>query len=113
MLDWKDKLTAVYSTDKDVQYEIEHPKEPVIETLPPSRQNLRIASDKRNRKGKQVTIIADFKGRDEDLDNLARELKKRLGVGGSVKDGEIIIQGNFKNQVHSILTGLGYKSRLI
>jgi len=113
MNDWKDQLSLVYSTNKEVQNSIDNPQVEKVDTLAPGLQDLRIALDKRNRKGKQVTIVADFKGSSEDLQLLASQLKKKLGVGGAAKDGEIIIQGDFRAQINSILTQLGYKSRVI
>jgi len=108
-MDWKEQLSLVYSTNPSAM-------EPQVEktvTPPPASQNLRIALDKRNRRGKQVTVVADFKGDVDDLENLARELKRKLGVGGSAKDGEIIIQGDFRNQIYVILKEMGYKCRVI
>lgn len=108
-MDWKEQLSLVYSTNPEAM----KPTEEKIPTPPPSSQNLRVALDKRNRRGKQVTIVADFKGEIEDLEYLCRALKKRLGVGGSAKDGEIIIQGDFRTQIATILQEMGYKCRVI
>lgn len=108
-MDWKDQLSLVYSTNPSAM----QPATEKVETPPPSSQNLRIALDKRNRKGKQVTVVADFKGASEELENLGRELKKKLGVGGSAKDGEIIIQGDFRKQIETLLKEMGYRCRVI
>lgn len=110
--DWKERLNVVYSTNPDFKYETENEEE--ADTLPLTKQSLRISLDKRNRKGKAVTLITGFIGRDEDLQNLAKQLKTRCGVGGSAKDGEILIQGDFRNKILELLQKDGYsKSRII
>ncbi|HIS34916.1 MAG TPA: translation initiation factor [Candidatus Avirikenella pullistercoris] len=109
--DWKKRLNIVYSTNPDFQYQTE--EEPEVESVPPSRQNLRITLDKRNRGGKQVTLIADFKGSEQELKDLCRFLKSKCGVGGAAKDGEILIQGDFRNKVADILKEKGYRVRVI
>ncbi len=86
---------------------------PEQETLAPGRQRLRVALDRRNRGGKQVTVVADFVGTEEDLKELCRFLKQKCGVGGSAKEGEIIIQGDFRDKIVGILTEAGYKARKI
>ena len=85
--DWKKRLGVVYSTNPDFTYQTA--QEETVETLPADRQRLIVRIDRRNRAGKQVTLIEGFRGRDEDLSALAKTLKTRLGVGGSAKDGEI------------------------
>ena len=109
--DWKKRLNIVYSTNPDFQYQTE--EEPEVESVPPSRQNLRITLDKRNRGGKQVTLTADFKGSEQELKDLCRLLKSKCGVGGAAKDGEILIQGDFRNKVADILIEKGYRVRVI
>ncbi len=109
MNDWKSRLGMVYSTNPDYEYETE--QEPKSETLAPAKQRLRVALDKRNRGGKQVTVVADFKGSDEDLQALGKSLKTKCGVGGAAKDGEIIIQGDHRDKVVALLEGMGYKAR--
>ena len=111
MNDWKERLGMVYSTNDEFQYQTNSSEQ--INTLPPEKQKLRVALDKRNRKGKQVTIVADFVGSEIDLTALAKTLKTRCGVGGSSKDGEIIIQGDHRDKIVTILTTLGYKARKI
>lgn len=94
----------MYSTNPD--FEFEHEAE--IETLPASEQDLRIWLDKKHRGGKQATLIKGFIGNDDDLKDLAKILKTKCGVGGSSKDGEIIIQGDFRDKALEILKGMGY-----
>lgn len=107
--DWKQRLGVVYSTNPDFQYETAREEE--AETLPPARQRLIVGIDRRNRGGKQVTLISGFVGSADDLRELARTLKTRCGVGGSAKDGEITIQGDFRDKVVELLKGLGYNAK--
>ncbi len=112
MSDWKDRLNVVYSTNPDFKYE----KEENIEedTLDKAKQLLRISLDKRNRKGKAVTLITGFIGTIADLEELGKFLKVKCGVGGSAKDGEIIVQGDFRNKILELLQKEGYvKARII
>ena len=107
--DWKDRLGVVFSTNPDFKYTTAETEE--ADTLPPSRQRLIVGIDRRNRGGKQVTLISGFVGKADDLRELGRTLKTKLGVGGSAKDGEITIQGDFRDKVVSILQGLGYNAK--
>lgn len=110
--DWKDRLGVMYSTNPDFQYETNEESEE--DTLPKDKQILRISLDKRNRGGKTVTLITGFRGYEEDLIALGKLLKVKCGVGGSAKEGEIIIQGDFRQKILEILTKEGYiKSRII
>ena len=97
---------VVYSTNPDFNYEFEAEQE--AETLMPSKQQLRISLDKKNRAGKAVTLITGFVGTVADLEVLGKMLKSKCGVGGSVKDNEILIQGNFKQKIFDLLIKEGY-----
>lgn len=107
--DWKKRLGVVYSTDPDFKYEEDTPAEP--ETLAPAAQKLIVSIDRRNRGGKQVTLVSGFVGSEADLADLGRTLKVKCGVGGSVGNGEIIIQGDFRDKVTELLLKMGYKAR--
>ena len=107
--DWKSRLNVVYSTNPDFEYETEAPEN--IPTLPPQQQELRVWLDRKSRAGKQVTLVPGVRGSEEDLRALASMLKHRCGVGGSAKEGEIIIQGDFRDRVTEILTKAGYKAK--
>lgn len=106
MNDWKDRLNVVYSTNPDFKYDKEEEEEQ--DTLPKEKQLLRISLDKRNRKGKAVTLITGFVGTNDDMETLGKLLKVKCGVGGSAKDGEIIVQGDLRNKVLEILQKEGY-----
>jgi translation initiation factor 1 len=103
----KKREGIVYSTNPDFNFAADTPGQEA--TLPPAQQMLYIWLDSKARKGKTVTLIKGFRGTFEDLDKLAGELKKSCGTGGSVKDGEIIIQGNFREKILTFLSGKGYK----
>ena len=105
--DWKNRLGVVYSTNPDFQYQTEQ-QAPGAETLPPQKQRLTVRIDRRKRAGKQVTLVEGFTGRDEDLAALARKLKTSCGVGGTAKDGEITIQGDLRDKLVALLSGMGY-----
>jgi len=104
--DWKKRLGVVYSTNAEYQFESELGE--VKETLPPPQQNLYIRLDRKNRKGKTVTLIEGFEGSEEDLKSLAKELKSRCGVGGSARDGQILIQGDFRDRIMELLKNNSY-----
>ena len=97
----------VFSTNPDFHYESAD-EEAEIETPEPSKQKLLVGIDRRNRGGKQVTLVSGFVGKEEDLVALGKILKTRCGVGGTAKDGEIIVQGDFRDRVVEILHSLGY-----
>ncbi len=105
--DWKSRLGMVYSTDPDFKYST---GERAGATTPaPEKQNLRVSLDRKKRGGKQVTLITGFAGSDDDLAALAKTLKTRLGVGGAAKQGEIIVQGDWRDRAAEILQSQGYK----
>lgn len=104
--DWKSRLNVVYSTNPDFAYETEQEEETA--TLPANQQKLRVQLDRKNRGGKVVTLVTGFVGSDDDLKELGRLLKSKCGVGGSAKDGEIIVQGDFKQKVVELLKKEGY-----
>jgi translation initiation factor 1 len=105
--DWKDRLGMVYSTNPEFKYDTGKMEEP--DTLVPEKQKLIVTLDKKNRKGKVVTLISGFVGTEADLEDLAKQLKTKLGTGGSAKDGEILIQGDVRNKVLELLKGWGYR----
>lgn len=104
--DWKDRLNVVYSTNPDYNYEMDDDEEQV--TLEPPQQNLRVQLDRKNRGGKVVTLITGFVGTENELKDLGKLLKTKCGVGGSAKDGEMIIQGDFKQKIVELLKKEGY-----
>ena len=105
--DWKDRLGTVYSTNPDFQYE--NDTEDEQETIPHQQQNLKVSLDRKKRKGKSVTLITGFVGANDDLKDLGKLLKTKCGVGGTVKDGEIMVQGDFCNKIIEILKKENYK----
>ena len=109
MSDWKQRLGMVYSTNPDFQYTTTDEEQPT--TLPAEQQNLRVWLDRKQRGGKVVTLVKGFVGSDDDLADLGRMLKSKCGVGGSAKDGEIIIQGDHRDRVVELLTKAGYKCK--
>jgi translation initiation factor 1 len=107
--DWKKRLGTVYSTDASFQYT--QTQTETVKTPEPEKQRLTVSLDKRNRGGKKVTLVSGFSGKKEDLDVLGRTLKVKCGVGGTVKEGEITIQGDFRDKVTAILQEMGYKTK--
>ncbi len=103
----KHAVGVVYSTNPDYQYQYD--EEPEAETLVPEKQRLRVSLDRHHRGGKTVTLVTGFVGTDDDLQALGKMLKGKCGVGGSAKDGEIIIQGDQQEKVRQALIASGYK----
>ncbi len=105
------KITGdiVYSTNPDYSYNFDNDEK--VESLPPHQQNLKLWLDRKMRKGKVATLIKGYIGNDNDLKDLAKMLKTKCGVGGSAKDGEIIIQGDVREKVLELLINEGYKAK--
>jgi len=108
--DWKKRDGVVFSTNPDFKYDTgDSGEEP--QTLPASKQRLIVAIDRSGRAGKQVTLVKGFVGSEDDLSALGKKLKTKCGVGGSVKEGEIIIQGDFRDKIVELLTKDGYNAK--
>lgn len=107
--DWKKRLGVVFSTNPDFAYEEEGIREEA--TLEPAEQKLIVSIDRKGRGGKQVTLVTGFVGTSDDLAELGRTLKVKCGVGGSAKDGEITIQGDFRDRVTTLLKDMGYRAK--
>ncbi|MBR1573241.1 MAG: translation initiation factor [Bacteroidales bacterium] len=103
---WKKRLGVVFSTNPDFAYE--QAEEPEQATLEAARQRLIVSLDRRNRGGKQVTLVTGFVGTADDLRELGKALKVKCGVGGTAKDGEITIQGDLRDKVTALLHEMGY-----
>lgn len=104
--DWKSRLGMVYSTNPDFKFETQEEEE--VQTLDPKDQKLIVALDKKGRAGKQVTVVNGFVGSADDLESLGKTLKTKCSVGGSVKDGSVLIQGDQRDKIVTILNNLGY-----
>lgn len=104
----KSNRTIVYSTNPDYEYDDGYEE---VETLPPQQQQLKVQREKKGRGGKEVSIVRNFVGNEDDLKSLAKKLKQSCGVGGSAKDGEIVIQGNQVDKILEVLIKLGYKAK--
>lgn len=104
----KNRDGLVYSTNPNLNLEQEQESSA---TLPPSQQQLRVMLDKKQRAGKKVTLVTGFTGKEQDLETLGKMLKSKCGTGGSVKDGEIIIQGDFRERILKELIAMGYKAK--
>ena len=102
----KEKVNIVYSTNPNFQFQFDEEEE--IQTLPNAQQKLYVSIDRKQRAGKEVTLVEGFVGTDEDLKELGKMLKSKCGVGGTAKDNEILIQGNFKEKIFDLLVKEGY-----
>lgn len=107
----KNKINVVYSTNQDFSFDFDNDEE--METLSPNEQDLRVQIDRKQRKGKEVTLITGFVGTDDDLKTLGKKIKSKCGVGGSSKDSEIIIQGNQLDKIMVLLKNEGYNVKKI
>ncbi|MEB2784024.1 translation initiation factor [Algoriphagus persicinus] len=107
--DWKKRDGVVYSTSNDFDYQTGN--EESEETIAANQQNLKVLLDKKARAGKKVTLIEGFVGSDDDLKELGKLLKNNCGVGGSAKNGEILIQGDHRDKVVQVLHTAGYKAK--
>jgi translation initiation factor 1 len=109
--DWKNRNGVVFSTNSDYQFDYKQDSEQT--TLPPQQQNLKVLLDKSGRAGKQVTLVTGFIGKNADLEVLTKLLKTKCGVGGSAKEGEILIQGDARTKIAELLTKEGYKVKRV
>ena len=107
----KGRSGVVYSTNND--YDYDYDDDFVEETLAPAEQNLKVMLDKKSRGGKQVTLVDGFVGTEDDLKDLGKLLKSKCGVGGSAKNGEILVQGDFRDKVLQILQKEGYRAKRV
>jgi translation initiation factor 1 len=105
----KKKVNVVYSTNPD--YNFDYEGENSEETLAAESQDLRVMLDRKQRKGKSVTLVSGFVGEEDDLKDLAKMLKSKCGVGGTAKEGEILIQGDHRNKILELLKSAGYKAK--
>ncbi|MBL1278823.1 MAG: translation initiation factor [Fluviicola sp.] len=105
----KKKINVVYSTNPDYSYDFDDDQED--ETLASNEQSLYVSIDRKQRAGKEVTLVEGFIGNSDDLKGLAKFLKSKCGVGGTVKNGDILIQGKFKDKVYDLLVKEGYSAK--
>lgn len=107
----KHRVNVVYSTNPNYSYSLDNERKQ--ETLPNGKQHLKIMLDKKQRAGKSVTLIQGFVGTNDDLNTLAKQLKNKCGVGGTAKEGEILIQGDFREKIIDLLTKEGYNVKRV
>ncbi|MFO0359002.1 MAG: translation initiation factor [Flavobacteriales bacterium] len=109
--DWKNREGVVYSTKSDFEFTYDAGKEE--NTLPPQQQNLKVQLDTSGRAGKQVTLVLGFIGKSADLELLTKLLKSKCGVGGSAKEGVILVQGDMRTKIFDLLVKEGYKVKKV
>lgn len=107
--DWKQRLSFAYSTNPNFTPDQEPTK---AESLQPAKQNLLVTFEHKHRGGKSVTLIKNFVGTHDEMDDLCKKIKTKCGVGGSVKEGEILIQGEIKQKVADLLKAWGYRVKV-
>ncbi len=107
----KKRIDVVYSTNPDFSFDDENELDD--EAIPNNQQKLKVLIDRKQRKGKEVTLITGFVGTDEDLKALGKLLKSKCGGGGAVKDGEIMVQGNHLQKVYDLLVDDDYKVKKV
>jgi len=107
----KKRIDVVYSTNPD--FDFDHESDAAEETLPNDEQYLNVMIDRKKRKGKEVVLITGFVGTDDDLSALGKTLKQKCGVGGSAKDGEIMVQGNQRDKIMEYLKSEGYNVKRV
>ena len=107
----KERIDIIYSTNDDFEFDYDGDEEE--KTLPSSQQTLKVSLDKKARKGKTVTLIDGFIGSESDLKDLGKLLKSKCGVGGSVKDGQVFIQGEVRDKVMTLLKEKGYQVKRV
>ena len=110
--DWKKREGVVYSTDENYNYQFKDLLQGIDDDMP-LKQQFKVQLDKKNRRGKHVTLITGFKGMEKDLRELGKTLKAKCGVGGTAKDGEIIIQGDHREKVIKILESEGHQVKRV
>ena len=106
--DWKEILAGKFGVEVP---ETGEPEPETAQEQPLKKQKLIVTIDRRHRAGKQVTLVSGFTGSDEALEALGKTLKTRCGTGGSVKDGEILIQGDVRDKVVALLTEMGHQAK--
>ena len=109
-MDWKDQLSGLLGTLPEGE---ELTQEPAADDTPRQKAPLDVILDRKGRKGKEATIIAGFTIPDDQVADIARQMKGRLGCGGSSRGGEILLQGDKRAQAADFLSSLGLKSRMI
>jgi translation initiation factor 1 len=107
---FKNRTGVVYSTNPEFRYRTGEGNAEEG-SLPPRQQDLRVMIDRKQRAGTVVTLVTGFRGPEKELEDLGKMLKSKCGVGGTVKDGQIIIQGEFAERILKILLEAGFKAK--